>query len=84
MATEWLSAFPVGAYIRDTVDERYEEDQPNEKEVLRKEEVLNRRHFDADDRRRVASSANIPIHLRAKAKIMSCTILSMVKLLRLQ
>ena len=55
MATEWLSAFPIGVHIRDTVDLLYEEDQPNEKEVLNKEEGLGRRHFDADDRRRVAN-----------------------------
>ena len=30
------------------------------------------------------SSANIPSHWRAKVKIMSCTILSMAKLLHLQ
>ena len=32
--TEWVSALPTGAYISDTVDLLYEEDQPNEKEVL--------------------------------------------------
>ena len=53
--TERGSAFPIGAYICDTVDLRYEEDQPNENEVLRKEEGLSRRRPDADDRRRVAN-----------------------------
>ena len=51
MVTEWLSAFPIGAYICDTVDRLYEEDHPNEKEVLNKEERLSRRRLDADDRR---------------------------------
>ena len=55
MVTEWLSVFPIAAYICDTVDLLYEEDQPNEKEVLHKEEGLSRRRFDADDRRRVAN-----------------------------
>ena len=55
MVTEWRSAFPIGAYICDTVDLLYKEDQPNEKEVLHKEEGLSRRRLDADDRRRVAN-----------------------------
>ena len=55
MVTEWFSAFPIGAYICDTVDLLYEEDQPNEKEVLHKVEGLSRRRLDADDRRRVAN-----------------------------
>ena len=54
MVTEWFSAFPIGPYICDTVDILYEEDQPNEKEVLHKEEGLSRRRLNADDRRRVA------------------------------
>ena len=76
MVTEWRSAFPIGAYICDTVDLLYKEDQPNEKEVLHKEEGLSRRRLDADDRRRVANelSKHPPIHRRAKLKIMSCTI----------
>ena len=55
MVTEWISAFPIGAYICDTVDLLHEEDQPNEKEVLHKEEGFSRRRLDADDRRRVAN-----------------------------
>ena len=45
MVTEWISAFPIGAYICDTVDLLYEEDQPNEKEVLHKEEGFSRRRL---------------------------------------
>ena len=55
MVTEWRSAFPIGAYICDTVDLLYKEDQPNEKQVLHNEEGLSRRRLDADDRRRVAN-----------------------------
>ena len=55
MVTEWISAFPIGAYICDTVDLLYEEDQPNENEVLHKEEGFSRRRLDVDDRRRVAN-----------------------------
>ena len=55
MVTKWISAFPIGAYICDTVDLLYEEDQPNEKEVLHKEEGFSIRRLDADDRRRVAN-----------------------------
>ena len=77
------SAFPIGACICDTVDLLYEEDQPNEKEVLHKEEGLSRRHLMIGVEY-PTSSANIPIHWRAKVKIMSCTILSMAKLLHLQ
>ena len=55
MVTEWRSAFPIGFYVCDTVDLLYKEDQPNEKEVLHKEEGLSRRRLDADDRRRVAN-----------------------------
>ena len=53
--TEWLSAFAIGAYICSTVDLFCDEDQPNEKEVLHKEEGLSRRRLDADDRRQVAN-----------------------------
>ena len=56
-ATEWLSAFPIGAYICDNVELLCEEDQPNEKEVLHKEEGLSRRHLDADDRRQSSQRA---------------------------
>ena len=62
MATEWLSAFPIGAYIRDTVDLLYEKYQPNEKEVLHKEDGLSRRRFDPDDRRRVANELSKHSH----------------------
>ena len=55
MVTERRSAFPIGAYICDTVDLLYKEDQPNGKEVLHKEEGLSRRRLDADDRRWVAN-----------------------------
>ena len=53
---EWLSVFHIGAYICDTVDLLYEEDQPNEKDVLHKEEGFSRSHIDADDRRQVANA----------------------------
>ena len=55
MVTEWRSAFPIGAYICDTVDLLYKEDKPNQKEVLHNEEGLSRRRIDGDDRRRVAN-----------------------------
>ena len=59
MATEWHCAFHIGVCIRDTVYLLlYKEDQPNEKQVLHKEEGLSRRRFDADDRRRVANELN--------------------------
>ena len=35
MVTEWLSVFPIGAYLCDTIVLLYEEEEePNEKEVL--------------------------------------------------
>ena len=50
------------AYICDTVDLLYEEDQLNEKEVLQNEEGLSRRCLDADDRRRVANDLSKHCH----------------------
>ena len=52
---EWIDSFPISAYVSVALDHCYSPDQANSSsETPHKEEGINRRKVDTDDRRRIS------------------------------